>query len=270
METEEQSPEFYRQRYAELKAKAQQAKANPAIAPMAAPTFDDAAVLFKETIPGGWYWTGRLARGHCLRIVNTSANDGVSAFFWNAQDTSERYSPADSIKVQWTARLGLGKLLLSDMGRVLASITGDSCGYHDSVVGGSTPESNARNFGGSHRNTRDNLILAAGKHGMAARDVGPCITFFAPVITDEGGAFLWKDGVLKPSDHVDLRAEMDLIVALSNCPHALSPAKTFAPKPVDMLIWRAPSVGDDDFCRNASEEAKRAFENTESYLAGNQ
>ena len=84
---------------------------------------------------------------------------------WNADDTSERFNPADTVKVQWTARIGQGKLLLSDMGRVLASITADSCGLHDCIAGGSTPESNARKYGeaSSHRNTRDNFLLAAGK-----------------------------------------------------------------------------------------------------------
>jgi uncharacterized protein YcgI (DUF1989 family) len=112
-------------------------------------------------------WTHKIGRGHSLRIINEYATSGVSVFLWNAHDTSERYNAPDSVKVQWTARLGLGKLMLSDMGRVLASITADTCGLHDSIAGGSTPQSNLRNYGTAGlRNTRDNFLLAAGKHGF--------------------------------------------------------------------------------------------------------
>ena len=266
-------PEDYRLRYLELKNRARESgglrlAAHQADNPKNLPK---AAIVAEETIPGGWYWTERLPRGTTLRIVNDDATAGVSAVFWNADDTSERYNAGDTVKVQWTARLSQGRLLLSDMGRVLASITADTCGAHDSVVGGSTRASDFHKYGGAEgsdaapRNTRDNFILAAGKHGMSVRDVGPCITFFAPVRTDAKGRFVWDDGAVKPGDYVDLRAEMDLLVALSNCPHPLSPGASWAPRPVRAIIWRSPTAGPDDFCRIATEEAVRAFENTDAY-----
>jgi uncharacterized protein len=218
----------------------------------------------EETIPPGWYWTCRMTRGQSLRIVNERATPGVSALFWNAHDTSERFNPADSVKVQWTARLARGKLLLSDMGRVLASVTDDTCGHHDCVAGTSTRSGDALKYGASppRRNSHENFILAGAKHGMSVRDVGPCITFFAPVCTDEAGRLEWRDEILKPGDYVDLRAEMDLIVALSNCPHPLSPAEEWRAEPVRAILWRSPDAADDDLCRTATEEAVRAFENT--------
>lgn len=184
---------------------------------------------------------------------------------WNADDTSERLNPADTVKVQWTARIGQGKLLLSDMGRVLASITADSFGLHDCIAGGSTPESNARKYGEAStvRNTRDNFLLAASKQGLGPRDVGPCMTFFAPVTTDETGRLVWR-GTAQGSHHVDLRAEMNLIVAVSNCPHPLAPGTRFDPRPLRAVVWRSPPAAASDFCRTATEEAVRAFENTDA------
>jgi urea carboxylase-associated protein 2 len=205
-----------------------------------------------------------MIRGQSLRLVNDHATHGVAALFWNADDTSERFNPADSVKVQWTARLARGKLLLSDMGRVIASITDDTCGQHDCVAGASTRSSDARKYGVSptRRNSHENFILAAAKHGMTVRDVGPCISFFAPVGTDEKGKLVWRDGTVKPGDYIDLRAEMDLIVALSNCPHPLSPAPDWSAEPVRAILWRSPQAAADDLCRTATEEAVRAFENT--------
>lgn len=261
--SDEQSPEYYRQRYFALKEAAKTVNTRPLRHSESQAEISPDAILLDETIPGGWYWTGKIAKGEGLRLVNGEAGHGISMLLWNAKDTSERYNPADSIKVQWTARLSTGKLLLSDMGRAMMSVTDDTCGYHDNVAGGSTPESNNRNFSHPARNAQENFILAAGKHGMGPRDVGPCVTFFAPVVTDDTGKLSWRDEVLKPAQYVDLRAEMDLVVVLSNTPHPLSPMTRFEVKPVRMILWKAPQAAADDYCRNASEEAVRAFENNE-------
>ena len=265
----EETPEFYRKRYEELKTRAQKANAR---APMAhlegnPVTLPAASIVTEETIPGGWYWSSRVPRGMSLRIVNESATPGVSALLWNADDTSERFNPADSLKLQWSARLSRGKLLLSDMGRVLASITADTCGMHDALLGGSTRESNLSNYGPDAvlRNSRDNFMLASAKHGLGPRDIGPCITFFAPVTVHETGRFQWQDGALQPQQYFDLRAEMNLLVALSNCPHPLSPGARQA-RSVKAILWRSAPASMDDWWRTATEEAARAYENTDAAM----
>ncbi|WP_424360976.1 urea amidolyase associated protein UAAP1 [Methylocystis parvus] len=259
-----------RRRYENLKAAAGQ------VTPRALPTLSDRALgaappqgmLRKETIPGGWYWTARLTRGEALRLLNVAGNPGVSVFAWNAKDPSERYNSADTIKVQWTSEMRKGRVLLSDMGRALFSIIEDSCGAHDTVVGGSTPASNKRKYGDfGLRSTRENLVLAAGKLGLGVRDLAPVITFFAPVAVVDGG-LVWRDGVVQKGDFVDLRAELDLLVVVSNCPHPLAPDAVFGPAPVEALIYAANDAGADDPCRNASPEALRAFENNAAYLQG--
>ncbi len=268
--TGEESPEFYRQRYLELKARAQQGNLRRPRASMteSAIAIPKGVIVTEEAIPGGWYWSHTVRRGQTLRIASETATEGVSVLMWNADDTSERFNPADTVKVQWTARIGQDKLLLSDMGRVLASITTDSFGLHDCIAGGSTPESNARKYGAasSHRNTRDNFLLAAAKHGLGPRDVGPCITFFAGVTTDETGRLTWRS-TASGMHQVDLRAEMNIIVALSNCPHPLGPNARFEAQPVRAIVWRSPPAAASDRCRTATDEAVRAFENTDAALA---
>jgi urea carboxylase-associated protein 2 len=266
-----ETPEYHRARYLELKAQAKEANSRRVSAQRAENPREirQELIIVQDLIPGGRYWSRRLPRGNSLRIANELATHGVSVLLWNAADPSERYNPADTVKVQWTARIGAGKLLFSDMGRVLASITADTCGMHDCIAGGSTPESNARKYGEDlhHRNTRDNFLLAAGKHGLDPRDVGPCITFFAPVTIDSTGQLIWRYGAIRMGDYVDLRAEMDLLVALSNCPHPLSPEANFEARPVRAMLWRSPPAAADDFCRTVTEEAVRAFENTDAVLA---
>jgi hypothetical protein len=263
------TPDDYRKRYEELKARAASHAQRPLTQlPHNPRVLSVRHVIQEEVLPSGWYWTRRIPRGQTLRIQCLHGTHGVSALFWNAEDPSERFNPADTIKVQWHAQLSRGRLLLSDMGRVLCSITDDTGGYHDFVAGGSTRWSDDAKFGADpqRRNTRDNFLLAAAKHGLSSRDVGPCATFFAAVLTDESGRFVWKEGAIDPTDFVDLRAEMDIIVALSNCPHPSAPIKAWAAEPVRLIVWHSPPENAEDYCRTATEESARAFENTDAYL----
>ena len=248
------SPEACRRRYEALRAAARERAAEPpAIAPPGA--LPETAVRARESIPPGWYWTCRLARGQALRIANPGGAPGVAALFWNADDPTERYNPADTMKIQWTARVRAGLVLFSDMGRVLASVIADRDGVHDNLVGAGQPA-------GAGRNSRENFVLAAAKFGLDARDVGPCITFFAGVRVDPAGGLAWDPAAARPGAAIDLRAEQNLLVALSNCAHPLAPAG--APQAaVEAVVWTPPPPAADDPCRAAGPEAARAFANTE-------
>ncbi len=262
------TPEGYRQRYLELKRVAEEKeRLRPPASRRANPDPLPAdCILHEEVIPGGWYWSVRLARGQSLRLVNDEATPGLSFFAWDADDSSERINAADTLKLQWNATVTKGRLLFSDMGRVLASITDDTAdGGHDALAGGSTAATNLERYGAGSgaRDTRSNFILAAGKHGLSRRDIAPCLTFFAPVRVDADGNLIWRDELRKPGAYVDLRAEMNLLIALSNCPHPLAPQRTFDPRPVRAIVWNSPAPAVDDFCRNATDEAIRGFENTD-------
>jgi urea carboxylase-associated protein 2 len=264
---DQQTPEQHRARYEALKAQARAKRTAAETAPAEPPAIDPSAVVTEETIAGGWYCSFRVSRGQILRLVNTAGNPGVSVLIWNADDTSERYNAGDTVKLQWTTRLTRGRVLFSDMGRILCSITADGFGASDTILGGSTPATNARNFGdASLRNSRDNFLLAAGKLGLRRPDVPPAITFFAEIATDAEGRFHWRAGA-PPGSVVDLRAEMNVIVVISNCPHPLAPLGAFAPGPIDAVVWRGPPPAADDLCRTFGEEAARGFENTDRLFA---
>jgi len=251
------TPEQYRARYVALQEAARaraRAAAVAAVPPDAA--IPERAILKRESIPPGWYVALRLARGDAIRINNPTGTPGAALFLWNADDVSERYNAGDTAKLQWTTNFGAGRVLFSDMGRVLAAITADSGAGHDTILGPNTPAQT-----GAGRNGRDNLRLAAAKFGLTRRDLGPAISLFSSVRTDAEGRFHYK-GAPPAGAMVELRAEMNLLLALSNTPHALAPP--VATGPIDYAIYHAdPS----ELCRNFSEEAVRGFENTEAFFA---
>ncbi len=255
-----------RARYEEHQRKGLQnaPKALPGPSAVPAPPITDP--IHVETIPCGWYWSTKLKAGDTIRMAQDHGPSAVSLIAWSARDTSERLNLPDTVKVQWTTAIAKGRVLFTDMGRVMFSVTEAASTAHDALVGGSTAASNAGKYDGDYRNTRDNFILVAGKLGLDRRDIPSAITFFAPVRVDADGAFQWRDDLRVPGDYVDLRAEMDLIVAVSNCPHPLDPAPAYTAHPVTITRFRLP-VAADDLCRTATAEAVRGFENNAMQLA---
>jgi urea carboxylase-associated protein 2 len=209
-----------RSRYEALKAAGQTRETLPGASAKPAPLRH---VLRRETLPGGWYTNLTLRAGETLRLQTGARPSSIALVAWRREDPSERINYADTIKVQWTSVLEKGRVIFSDMGRVMLSIVEDSGAYHDTLFGGSNAASNLKRYGEGYRNTRDNLILAALKLGLGAADLPPCISFFAPVRVDAAGRAVWQADKVSPGDFVDLRAEMDLLIALSNCPLPFDP-----------------------------------------------
>ena len=222
-------------------------------------------VHLEEVVPVGWYWTRRVSAGTCLRINNELGTPGVACLIWNAADPTERLWSPDTVKVQWTARLERGRLLLSDMGRVLASIVEDTCGRHDPLLGAGVPRLDEESSPMQDRNGQENLVLIAGKLGLGPRDLHPVISFFAPVFCGADQRFQWDDGITIAGTHVDLFAEMDLLVGLSNCRHPLAPANV-ASASVRVMVWQPDRAEISRFCHDATDEAKRAYSHTREYL----
>ncbi|MEZ2218879.1 urea amidolyase associated protein UAAP1 [Rhizobium sp. RCC_161_2] len=236
-------------------------KALPEASPLPAPEIAADTIIHREVIPGGWYWSTHIRKNEVFRISLDHGFSTVSLVAWSAADTSERLNLPDTVKMQWTTALGKGRVIFSDMGRVMFSVTEDSSSAHDGLMGGSTFASNAAKYGDGNRNTRDNLILLATKAGLDKRDIPSVLALFAPVRVDQDGVFLWKPELLHGHDYVELRAEMDMIVGFSNCPHPLDPDPGYRPNPVTVTRIAATVPAADDLCRTATAEAVRGFEN---------
>lgn len=227
-------------------------------------------MIWEETIAAGGYAARRLDRGARLRLVDLQGDACVSLLLFNAEQPVERLNVADTVKVQWNGYLKAGRLLLSDMGRVMASLLEDSAETHDAFCGASNPASNARTYGdgfnhGAHPSARDRFSLGVAKFGLGRRDIHPCINLFKGVRIAEDGGVIPEIGPFAPGRHVTLRAEMDLIVVLADCPHVLDPRPEYRVTPLRASAWRGPVTPADDPVRNATPEGLRAFLNVEDY-----
>jgi urea carboxylase-associated protein 2 len=228
------------------------------------------SMVWEETIGAGGYAAKQLERGARLRLVDLRGDACVSMLIFNAEHPIERLNVADTMKVQWNAYLQAGSLLLSDMGRPLLSILVDDAGTHDAFCGPSN-ESTPRAYGdrgawGRHPNARGRLLLGAAKFGLGRKDVHPCVNWFKGVRIASDGATILEAGPFPPGRSVLLRAEMNLILVLTNCPHVLDRRPTYEATPVRISAWRYPITPPDDPIRNGSLESLRAFLNVEGYF----
>jgi urea carboxylase-associated protein 2 len=234
--------------------------------------FDPERTLWEELLPGGSHWSGVLRRGTSLRITDLEGGTNVSALFFNAEQPTERYNMADTLKAQHTARLTAGHVCYSGMGRVLCSITADTCGWHDPICGVSTAALVKAKYGvatyqehrnASYKNGYDSLINELGKYELGQRDLCQTVNFFSKVTADPSGDLTFHPGHAKPGAYVELRFEMPTLVALTTCQHPLDPEPRYAPRDVKLTAWQSGPARKDDPCRKSCPENERGFHNTE-------
>jgi uncharacterized protein len=200
---------------------------------------------FRQVIPAGDYWIDTVKTGQALRIVDVEGNQAADTLFFNAADVAERYSAMDTIRGQRNVYLSCGSKLLSTAGNLMAEIVADTVGRHDTLGGACAAESNTVRYAPDKRTMhacRDSYLLAVAQHdrlGLGKRDLSHNINFFmnVPVTTDGGLTF--ADGLSGPGQYVELRAAMDIIVLISNCPQLNNPCNAYNPTPLEVLIWDA-------------------------------
>ena len=229
-------------------------------------------MLWEETLPGGAHWSFSMKRGSALRITDVEGGANLSTLFYNQQEKLERYNMADTLKAQHTAHLTRGFVCYSDMGRVLASVIEDSCGWHDTICGMSNAALVEKKYGTAtyqqqhnamHRNATDSMIIELGKWGMGRRDIVPNVNFFSKVSADDEGGLHYQSHHSVAGNFVELRFEMNVLVVVSACQHPLDPNPQYAPKPLLLQAWHAGTPDEHDHCRNHRPENVRGFYNTE-------
>ena len=234
-----------------------------------------APILWEDTIQPGATWSHVLKRGTAMRLTDTEGGANAGAIFYNFECPTERYNMPDTLKAQHIARLTAPFVLYSDMGRVLCSITEDTCGWHDPLCGFSGEQEVLEKYGratyqecrnGYHKNARDGFLIELEKWGLGARDLNANVNFFSRVDTRANGDFEFATGNSKPGDSVTLRAEMNVLVIVNTCQHPLDPSPEYAPKPVHVEILEVSAPGRDDLSRLSRPENGRGFEVTERYF----
>ena len=203
---------------------------------------DIADAVLDHCLPAGEPWLHKLARGQVLRIIDLEGNQAVDTIFYNADDTAESYSVTDTLQRQGNIYLSTGSTLYSNRGHAMLTIVADTCGRHDTLGGACAAESNMVRYAIQKKfmhSCRDNYLLALAHAdiGMGKRDLVPNVNFFMNVPVTSDGGLSFEDGLSAPGKYVELRAEMDVLVLVSNCPQLNNPCNAYNPTPVRFVVW---------------------------------
>jgi uncharacterized protein len=199
----------------------------------------------RDVVAAGDYYMQVVKQGQTVRILDIAGNQAADTLFYRAQDPAERYSAIDTIREQGNVYLTAGTKILSDQGNVMLEIVADTCGRHDTLGGACATESNTVRYALEKKcmhACRDSWLLAVSENeqfGLTKRDITHNINFFMNVpITQEGG-LTFEDGISAPGKYVELKAAMDVIVLISNCPQLNNPCNAYNPTPIEVLVWNA-------------------------------
>ena len=207
-------------------------------------TLDPNLAKYSAESPAGEPWIHEVKAGETFRIVDLHGNQAVDTLFYNAHDYSDRYSAQDTIRAQANLYLTAGTKLMSTGGNVLLTIVADTCGRHDTLGGACANESNMVRYDIAKRHMhacRSSFLKAITDwdHGMTKRDIPNNINFFMNVPVTPEGKLTFEDGISESGKYVEMRAEMDVLVLISNCPQLNNPCNAYNPTPVQVLVWDA-------------------------------
>jgi urea carboxylase-associated protein 1 len=209
---------------------------------------DPQRAAYDFTLRSGEPWLHELKRGDVLRILDLEGNQAVDTLFYSSADPHERYSAQDTIRAQRNLYLSAGSVLMSNLGNPMLTIVADTCGRHDTLGGACAAESNTVRYALDKRymhNCRDSFLNAithctCGSHArLTKRDIVSNINFFMNVPVTPDGGLTFEDGISAPGKYVEVRAEMDVTVLISNCPQLNNPCNGYNPTPVRLTIWGA-------------------------------
>lgn len=196
-------------------------------------------IIHDEIVPARAPWLHHIAAGQTLRMIDLEGNQAIDFLLYATADDAERYSAQDTVAAQGNLFLRNSSVLLSNEGRAMMTIVATSVDYHDTIGGACSCESNSLRYGHhtkSQHSCVDNFLEANLTDGRGKRDMVSNINFFMNVPVEADGALGIVDGISAPGLAVDLRAEMDVTVVVSNCPQINNPCNAFNPTPVRMIV----------------------------------
>jgi uncharacterized protein len=199
----------------------------------------DGEVIQDDVVAARAPWSAVVKAGQVLTIVDLGGNQAVDCLLYNARDTGERYSAPDTIAAQGNLFLTSGSVLRSGHGRALMTVIADEVGRHDTIGGACSKESNTLRYGHHTKYQHacvENFLAEGARWGLAKRDLVSNINWYMNVPVDPDGSLGIVDGLSAPGLRVALRAEIDTLVLVSNCPQVNNPCNGFDPTPVRMIV----------------------------------
>jgi len=230
--------------------------------------------LYQLELTGAGMWSRIIGRNKTLRLTDLEGGANVGMLLYHATERHERYNMPDTLKGQHIFYLRAPYCLHSDMGRLFASITADTVGWHDTVCGASDGALVSKKYGDLtyqkarndfHRDAKECFLIELAKWGLGERDLVPNLNLFSKVVADEAGRLSFVSDHSQAGSSIDLRFEMDTLVVLNTCQHPLDPDPAYHPRRVKLEVFANDAPAPDDASLTVRPENERAYRNTEDF-----
>lgn len=192
-----------------------------------------------QTVGAKQAWSGLVNEGQILIIRDIHGQQAVDFLCYDACMMSDRYSAANTIKVQGNIFIGKGTVLYADSGKPLMTVVEDTVGRHDTVYGCCSNPNNLLRYGvKTTESCYDNFTNQLLKYGLDNNSIVPNINWFmsVPVLSDGTAGVSEVDS--QPGNFVKLRANCDILAILSNCPQMHNPCNGYNPTPIEVSIQK--------------------------------
>jgi uncharacterized protein YcgI (DUF1989 family) len=178
--------------------------------------------------------------GELVRVIDVDGEQVADLVCFSYPDRSLRSSTDQTRDVARTLYISTGHSLYALTGEPLLAIVADDVGRHDLLYAWCRPEMYRRVYGQSeHPNCHDNLLGALEPYGVTESELPMPFNIFQHVVIHPDGRMEVRAPLSRPGDALLLRAERDLLVAVSSCSVDRSACNGFNPSPIDIEIYPA-------------------------------
>lgn len=180
-----------------------------------------------------------LRAGQILRVTDLEGQQVGDLIAFSHSDLSEKFWISNTIRLNGTVYLTTGGVLYSERSRPMLTVVGDTCGRHDLLAGSCNAEIDRVRYGvDGHHGCVENFLSVLAPYGIERKDIPMSFNLFMNCPVGPDGNWEIASPVSEAGDHVDLRAEMDVVVALSNCPQDLNPCNAGSLTPLGFTIYQ--------------------------------
>lgn len=202
----------------------------------------EGTVLHDDVIPAKGNWARELDAGQLLRLEDLEGQQAIDLLCYRRDDLAERFWAAHTAKLNGTIYITAGHVLYSDRANPMMTIVEDTVGVNDVICGSCSAVLDRARYGPDKAvpGCMDNFEAAIRPWGLEREDVPMCFNIFLNYPVGEAGRVAMdQEAPSRAGDHMLLRAEMDLLVVISNCPQENNPCTGFNPSPIRATVLDA-------------------------------
>ena len=191
----------------------------------------------RQVLPGTGYAV-EVKSGQLLQITDVTGKQVADFVAFSAEDRGEFLSTAATRSVNESIMLVVGAKLWSNRRTAMFELVADGVGRHDLLFAACDQKRYEALGAPDHPNCREALAEALASYDVGYDRIPDPVNWFMNVAIKQRGELEVREPLSERDDSVILRAEMDVVVAVSACPQDKTPTNAFNPTDILVRVYR--------------------------------